>query len=124
MRFPLIQCVLHSPVWVNFRGIEFQNFFCDTDDNGECFIDFKSGDVINGQVGLLECDRERNSGRNWEVDGLNTSIGVRYIIKLTLINEQVIGERTDNFSKGLDAELFCLLGRHQYQSGSTIVDGR
>lgn len=63
-----------TTVDVDLCGVEAVDFLGDADDDREGLVDFKEGDVVDSEVGLLECLGKSDGGCLGEVDGLNTSI--------------------------------------------------
>lgn len=74
----LQDCVLCLPVRVDLCRVEAEDLLGDTNDSRESFVDFKSCDVLDGQVSLFKSDRESDGGCNGEIDRLDTGIGVGY----------------------------------------------
>jgi hypothetical protein len=63
------------PIDVDLGGIDVADLLGNSDDNGEGFVEFEQGDVVDGEVGLLESLGEGDSGCFREVDGLSAGIG-------------------------------------------------
>ena len=70
------------PEGVDLRGVNTELLLGDTDNNGERLVDLEERDVVDGQPGVLECERDSECGGDGEVDGLNTGVGVCYEILL------------------------------------------
>jgi hypothetical protein len=62
------------PIDVNLCGVDIANLLCDTNDDRESLVQFELGNVVHGEVGLLQSNGESFCRSFGEVDGVNASI--------------------------------------------------
>lgn len=69
---------MYAPVDVDLCGVNAANLLCDSDDHGESLVQLEEGDVIDGEVSLLQSNWQSDGRCFREVDRLNTGISPSY----------------------------------------------
>jgi len=62
------------PIDINLGGVDIANLLCNTNDDRESLVQFKLGNVVHGEVGLLQSNREGFCRSFGKVNGVNTSV--------------------------------------------------
>ena len=72
----MIKVKSNVPVNINFFRWDIEDLLSSSNYNGESLVDFEKRNIINCKICSLKSLGKSNSGRNWEVNWCQTSIGI------------------------------------------------